>query len=186
MNHGAIKIDGQNINAVNLASLRKEIVVVPQDTVLFNASIYDNIHYGNLAATSEQVTSAIDAANLTEFINSLEQGADTKVGERGLKLSGGEKQRVAIARALLKGSPIMLFDEATSTLDSHNEEAIMHTIKQVASHHTAIIIAHRLSTVIDADHIFYMEQGKLLEQGTHQSLLEQDGHYAALWRSQSQ
>jgi ATP-binding cassette subfamily B protein len=184
--HGEIKIDGQNIKSVNLDSLRKEIVVVPQDTVLFNASIVDNIHYGNLTATREQVLAAISAANLTEFIDSLEHGYDTKVGERGLKLSGGEKQRVAIARALLKGSPIMLFDEATSALDSHNEEAIMKTIKQVASHHTAIIIAHRLSTVTDADHIFYLEQGKLLEQGTHQSLLEQDGHYAALWRSQSQ
>ena len=184
--NGTITIDGQDIKTVNLDSLRQTIAVVPQDTVLFNASIYDNIHYGNLTASREEVIAASEAANLKSFIDALEQGFDTKVGERGLKLSGGEKQRVAIARALLKKSPIMLFDEATSALDSHNEEAIMKTIKQVASHHTAIIIAHRLSTVIDADHIFYMDKGRLIEQGTHQDLLSQDGLYAALWRSQSE
>lgn len=183
---GNINIDGQNIAKVNLDSLREVIAVVPQDTVLFNASIYDNIHYGNLAATKEQVIAASEASNLKVFVESLTDGFDTHVGERGLKLSGGEKQRVAIARALLKDSPIMVFDEATSALDSHNEEAIMRTIKQVARHHTAIMIAHRLSTVTDADHIFYLEQGQLVEEGTHQQLLEKDGCYAALWRSQSQ
>ena len=183
---GIITIDGQDIKTVNLDSLRQTIAVVPQDTVLFNASIYDNIHYGNLTASRDEVIAGSEAANLKSFIDSLEQGFDTKVGERGLKLSGGEKQRVAIARALLKKSPIMLFDEATSALDSHNEEAIMKTIKQVASHRTTIIIAHRLSTVIDADHIFYMDKGRLIEQGTHQDLLSQDGLYAALWRSQSE
>ncbi|MFY8349880.1 ABCB family ABC transporter ATP-binding protein/permease [Pseudoalteromonas sp. SSM20] len=183
---GNIKIDGQDIAKVNLDSLREVIAVVPQDTVLFNASIYDNIHYGNLAAIKEQVIAASEAANLKAFVESLNDGFDTHVGERGLKLSGGEKQRVAIARALLKDSPIMVFDEATSALDSHNEEAIMRTIKQVARHHTAIMIAHRLSTVTDADHIFYLEQGQLVEEGTHQQLLEKDGRYAALWRSQSQ
>ncbi|AIY65124.1 ABCB family ABC transporter ATP-binding protein/permease [Pseudoalteromonas piratica] len=184
--NGEIKIDEQPISQLELDSLRKVIAVVPQDTVLFNASIFDNIHYGNLAATKEQVIAASEAANLKTFVESLKEGFDTHVGERGLKLSGGEKQRVAIARALLKDSPIMIFDEATSALDSHNEEAIMRTIKQVARHHTAIMIAHRLSTVTDADHIFYLEQGQLVEEGTHQQLLEKNGHYAALWRSQSQ
>lgn len=184
--NGEIKIDDQPISQLELDSLRKVIAVVPQDTVLFNASIFDNIHYGNLAATKEQVIAASEAANLKTFVESLKEGFDTHVGERGLKLSGGEKQRVAIARALLKDSPIMIFDEATSALDSHNEEAIMRTIKQVARHHTAIMIAHRLSTVTDADHIFYLEQGQLVEEGTHQQLLEKNGHYAALWRSQSQ
>lgn len=184
--NGEIKIDDQPISQLELDSLRKVIAVVPQDTVLFNASIFDNIHYGNLAATKEQVIAASEAANLKTFVESLKKGFDTHVGERGLKLSGGEKQRVAIARALLKDSPIMIFDEATSALDSHNEEAIMRTIKQVARHHTAIMIAHRLSTVTDADHIFYLEQGQLVEEGTHQQLLEKNGHYAALWRSQSQ
>jgi ATP-binding cassette subfamily B protein len=184
--NGEIKIDDQPISQLKLDSLRKVIAVVPQDTVLFNASIFDNIHYGNLAATKEQVIAASEAANLKTFVESLKEGFDTHVGERGLKLSGGEKQRVAIARALLKDSPIMIFDEATSALDSHNEEAIMRTIKQVARHHTAIMIAHRLSTVTDADHIFYLEQGQLVEEGTHQQLLEKNGHYAALWRSQSQ
>lgn len=184
--NGEIKIDSQPISQLELDSLRKVIAVVPQDTVLFNASIFDNIHYGNLAATKEQVIAASEAANLKTFVESLKEGFDTHVGERGLKLSGGEKQRVAIARALLKDSPIMVFDEATSALDSHNEEAIMRTIKQVARHHTAIMIAHRLSTVTDADHIFYLEQGQLVEEGTHQQLLEKNGHYAALWRSQSQ
>ncbi|WP_100913054.1 ABCB family ABC transporter ATP-binding protein/permease [Pseudoalteromonas spongiae] len=184
--NGNIQIDGQNIAQVKLDSLREVIAVVPQDTVLFNASIFDNIHYGNLAATKEQVIAASEAANLKTFVESLKEGFDTHVGERGLKLSGGEKQRVAIARALLKDSPIMVFDEATSALDSHNEEAIMRTIKKVARHHTAIMIAHRLSTVTDADHIFYLEQGQLVEEGTHQQLLEKEGRYAALWRSQSQ
>ncbi len=184
--NGNIQIDGQNIAQVKLDSLREVIAVVPQDTVLFNASIYDNIHYGNLSATKEQVIAASEAANLKTFVESLNDGFETHVGERGLKLSGGEKQRVAIARALLKDSPIMVFDEATSALDSHNEEAIMRTIKKVARHHTAIMIAHRLSTVTDADHIFYLEQGQLVEEGTHQQLLEKEGRYAALWRSQSQ
>ena len=184
--NGNIQIDGQNIAQVKLDSLRQVIAVVPQDTVLFNASIYDNIHYGNLSATKEQVIAASEAANLKTFVESLNDGFETHVGERGLKLSGGEKQRVAIARALLKDSPIMVFDEATSALDSHNEEAIMRTIKKVARHHTAIMIAHRLSTVTDADHIFYLEQGQLVEEGTHQQLLEKEGRYAALWRSQSQ
>lgn len=184
--NGNIQIDGQNIAQVKLYSLREVIAVVPQDTVLFNASIYDNIHYGNLSATKEQVIAASEAANLKTFVESLNDGFETHVGERGLKLSGGEKQRVAIARALLKDSPIMVFDEATSALDSHNEEAIMRTIKKVARHHTAIMIAHRLSTVTDADHIFYLEQGRLVEEGTHQQLLEKEGRYAALWRSQSQ
>ncbi|MCF6457882.1 ABC transporter ATP-binding protein/permease [Pseudoalteromonas sp. MMG024] len=184
--NGSIQIDGQNIAQVKLDSLREVIAVVPQDTVLFNASIYDNIHYGNLSATKEQVIAASEAANLKTFVESLNDGFETHVGERGLKLSGGEKQRVAIARALLKDSPIMVFDEATSALDSHNEEAIMRTIKKVARHHTAIMIAHRLSTVTDADHIFYLEQGQLVEEGAHQQLLEKEGRYAALWRSQSQ
>lgn len=183
---GKITIDDQEIGSVELNSLRKAIAVVPQDTVLFNASIFDNVHYGNLTASKEQVLDAIKAANLTTFIESLPKKYETEVGERGLKLSGGEKQRVAIARALLKGAHIMLFDEATSALDSHNEDVIMKTIRQVSAYHTAVIIAHRLSTITDADHIIYLEQGRVLEQGDHQTLLTLNGHYAALWQAQSQ
>lgn len=183
---GAILLDGHPIKTLDLATVRKNIGVVPQDTVLFNASIFDNVHYGRLDATEQEVYAAIEAAQLKGFIDSLPDKHNTQVGERGLKLSGGEKQRVAIARTLLKGSPVLIFDEATSSLDSHNERSIMATINHVAKGHTSIMIAHRLSTVVDADTIFYLENGVVKEQGTHQALLSQNGCYAKLWQSQSQ
>ncbi len=182
---GSIQIDGQDIAHVSLSSLRKAIGVVPQDTVLFNASIYDNVHYGNLNATKDQVYQAIKDAQLAEFVNSLPDKYDTQVGERGLKLSGGEKQRVAIARTLLKQSTILVFDEATSSLDSHNEASIMHTLNQIAQSHTTLVIAHRLSTITDADLIVYLDKGQVVEQGTHQTLLDLQGHYARLWQAQA-
>lgn len=183
---GELRLDGEPIKNLDLTSLRKNIGVVPQDTVLFNASIFDNVHYGRLDATDQEVFAAIEAAQLKSFIESLPDKHNTQVGERGLKLSGGEKQRVAIARTLLKGSPVLIFDEATSSLDSHNEQSIMATINHVAKGHTSIMIAHRLSTVVDADVIFYLENGTVKEQGTHHDLLALNGCYAKLWQSQSQ
>ncbi|MCB1733130.1 MAG: ABC transporter ATP-binding protein/permease, partial [Halieaceae bacterium] len=148
---GNIRIDGQDISRVSQASLRKAIGIVPQDTVLFNDSILENVRYGNPDATDAQVWEAIRLAHLDNFISSLPKGADTRVGERGLKLSGGEKQRVSIARAILKRPPIMVFDEATSSLDSKSEQAILAALREIARDHTSLVIAHRLSTVVDAD-----------------------------------
>ena len=182
--HGSINIDSQDINNVTLKSLRQAIAIVPQDTVLFNASIRENIAYGRPTATTEEVDSAIKMAHLTGFINSLEQGDNTLVGERGLKVSGGEKQRIAIARAILKKSPILIFDEATSALDSHSEQAILSAMREVASNHTTIVIAHRLSTITDADNIIVLKNGKLVEQGNHQQLLEKQQEYAQMWQLQ--
>lgn len=184
MTHGSINIDSQDINNVTLKSLRQAIAIVPQDTVLFNASIRENIAYGRPTATTEEVDSAIKMAHLTGFINSLEQGDNTLVGERGLKVSGGEKQRIAIARAILKKSPILIFDEATSALDSHSEQAILSAMREVASNHTTIVIAHRLSTITDADNIIVLKNGKLVEQGNHQQLLEKQQEYAQMWQLQ--
>src|SRR5690606_29244991 len=152
-------------------SLRRAIAIVPQDTVLFNASIRDNIAYGNPQANDEQLDRAIAMAHLDGFIRSLPQGDKTLVGERGLKVSGGEKQRIAIARVLLKGSRILIFDEATSALDSQSEAAILDAMQEVASGHTTLVIAHRLSTVVDADQIIVLDDGAVVEQGTHAQLL---------------
>ncbi|SFC85225.1 ABCB family ABC transporter ATP-binding protein/permease [Pseudoalteromonas denitrificans] len=182
---GDILISHKSIKSYSLDSVRKLIAIVPQDTVLFNNSILENVRYGRLSATDKEVNKAIADAQLSDFVNSLPDKLNTQVGERGLKLSGGEKQRVAIARSLLKNTPILIFDEATSSLDSHNEAAIMETLKQVATGHTSLVIAHRLSTIIDADEILYMEKGKIKEQGTHQDLLVKNGFYADLWRKQS-
>ncbi|NND80835.1 MAG: ABC transporter ATP-binding protein/permease [Gammaproteobacteria bacterium] len=182
---GAILIDGQNIAEVSQRSLRKVISVVPQDTVLFNASIFDNIQYGNVDASEEQVWQAIRMAYLDDFIKQLPEGADTYVGERGLKLSGGEKQRVAIARAILKQPAIMVFDEATSSLDSRAEQRILQAMEQVRGDYTSLVIAHRLSTVVDADLIVVLDRGRVVEQGTHDSLLSTEGRYAALWALQN-
>ncbi|AWB66402.1 metal ABC transporter permease [Saccharobesus litoralis] len=186
VNSGAIKIDELAINQVEQASLRQAIAIVPQDTVLFNASLFDNIQYGRPDASEQEIQRAIDLAHLRQFINSLPEGLNTQVGERGLKLSGGEKQRVAIARAILKKAPIMVFDEATSSLDSHSEQSILQALKEVAKDHTSLVIAHRLSTIIDADNIIVMSQGQIAEQGTHQHLLEQKGLYAKMWLLQQQ
>ncbi len=184
LSSGAIKIDNQAINTVTLASLRKAIAIVPQDTVLFNTSIRENIHYGRPSASEDEVNKAINMAHLTDFINSLDKGDKTLVGERGLKVSGGEKQRIAIARAILKQSPILIFDEATSALDSQSEQAILNAMREVASNHTSIVIAHRLSTITDADTIIVLKAGEVVEQGKHDELLMQNGEYAHMWTLQ--
>ncbi len=186
INSGGIQIDGQDIRKVTLESLRRAIAIVPQDTVLFNTSIRDNIAYGNPHASDEQIDRAIKMAHLEHFINSLPQGDKTLVGERGLKVSGGEKQRIAIARVLLKGSPILIFDEATSALDSNSEAAILAAMDEVASGHTTLVIAHRLSTVINADQIIVLDAGSVVEQGTHSELLALQGKYAQMWAMQLQ
>lgn len=186
INSGRIEIDGQDIRHVTLESLRRAIAIVPQDTVLFNTSIRENIAYGNPQASEEQIDRAIKMAHLENFINSLPQGDKTLVGERGLKVSGGEKQRIAIARVLLKGSPILIFDEATSALDSNSEAAILTAMHEVASGHTTLVIAHRLSTVVDADQIIVLDAGAVVEQGTHAELLAQQGKYAQMWAMQLQ
>jgi ATP-binding cassette subfamily B protein len=186
IDRGKILIDGQDIRRVTLESLRRAIAVVPQDTVLFNASIRENIAYGNPGASSEQIDRAIKMAHLEQFISSLPEGDKTLVGERGLKVSGGEKQRIAIARVLLKGASILIFDEATSALDSQSEAAILEAMREVSTGHTTLVIAHRLSTVIDADRIVVMEHGRVIEQGTHSALLALQGYYARLWAMQLQ
>ncbi|WP_287241731.1 ABC transporter ATP-binding protein/permease [Pseudoalteromonas sp.] len=181
---GKIYIDEQAINTVTLESLRQAIAIVPQDTVLFNTSIRENIAYGNPAASEDEIDQAICLAHLDGFIASLDKGDKTLVGERGLKVSGGEKQRIAIARAILKGSPILLFDEATSALDSHSEQAILSAMREVAQRHTSLVIAHRLSTITDADKIIVMKQGQVVEQGQHHQLLAANSEYARMWQLQ--
>ena len=178
---GRVLIDGQDIRDLTQQSLRAAIAIVPQDTVLFNESVYYNLLYGRPGATRAEVERAAEMAHIRAFIEGLPDGWETVVGERGLKLSGGEKQRVAIARAILKRPRILVFDEATSSLDSHTEQAIQQTLAEVAEDHTTLVIAHRLSTVVDADRILVMEQGRIREQGTHRQLLEAGGHYAAMW-----
>ena len=181
---GAICIDGQDIRSITLHSLRQAIAIVPQDTVLFNTSIRDNIAYGRPDATTAEIDHAIEMAHLKPFISSLDKGDQTLVGERGLKVSGGEKQRIAIARAILKKSPILIFDEATSALDSHSEQAILNAMREVANNHTSLVIAHRLSTITDADTILVMQAGALVEQGSHTQLLALQGEYARMWQLQ--
>jgi ABC-type transport system involved in Fe-S cluster assembly fused permease/ATPase subunit len=184
VNSGSICIDGQNIQHVNQHSLRQAIGIVPQDTVLFNDTIFENIRYGRPNASDAQVQQAINLAHLQGFIESLPDGSNTQVGERGLKLSGGEKQRVAIARTILKRPPIMVFDEATSSLDSQSEQSILNALREIADGHTSLVIAHRLSTIIDADKIVVMHKGQIVEQGTHAELLMHNGNYAQLWHTQ--
>ena len=181
---GTVCVNGQDISQVTQNSLRSHIAIVPQDTVLFNTTLKDNIAYGNPNATDEEIMHAASLAHLNHFIAQLPDGINTKVGERGLKLSGGEKQRVAIARALLKGAPIMIFDEATSSLDSESEQAILAALRDAAKGHTSLMIAHRLSTIIDADNILVMNKGMITEQGTHSQLLQKQGVYAKLWHTQ--
>ena len=183
---GRVMIDGQDVRSVTQESLRSAIGIVPQDTVLFNDSILYNLRYGRPDASMDEIREAAAMAHIDEFIDSLPQGYDTVVGERGLKLSGGEKQRVAIARAILKRPRIMVFDEATSSLDSATEQAIQLTLKDVAENHTTLVVAHRLSTVVDADRILVMEEGRIVEQGRHQDLLEQGGRYSHMWQLQQE
>ena len=182
---GAIRIDGQDISRVTQESLRAAIGIVPQDTVLFNDTICYNIAYGRAGASQAEVEAAAGGAAIDRFIAALPQGYESTVGERGLKLSGGEKQRVAIARTLLKDPPILILDEATSALDSRTEEAIQETLANVARNRTTIIIAHRLSTIVDADRIIVLDAGRVAETGTHAELLRAGGLYAELWTRQA-
>jgi len=182
---GRITIAGQNIQQVTQSSVRQAIGIVPQDTVLFNDTVEYNIAYGQPGATRAQVEEAARAAHIHSFISATPKGYDTMVGERGLKLSGGEKQRVAIARTLLKNPPVMIFDEATSALDSANERAIQAELRSIAENKTTLVIAHRLSTVVDAHEILVMDAGRIIERGTHAQLLAQAGRYAAMWALQN-
>jgi ABC-type transport system involved in Fe-S cluster assembly fused permease/ATPase subunit len=184
VNSGRITIDGQDIRTVTQASVRGAIGIVPQDTVLFNDSVQYNIAYGRTGSTRDEVEAAAKSAHIHEFIAATPKGYDTIVGERGLKLSGGEKQRVAIARTLLKNPPILIFDEATSALDSANERAIQAELRAAAQGKTALVIAHRLSTVVDAHEIVVLEAGRVVERGPHAELLARGGRYAEMWRLQ--
>lgn len=181
---GAIHIDGIDIRDYTQASLRAHIGIVPQDTVLFNDTILYNIAYGRPGASLDDIVQAAKAASIHDFISSLPQGYETQVGERGLKLSGGEKQRVAIARTLLKDPPILILDEATSALDTRTERAIQDQLSQIARDRTTLIIAHRLSTIADADDIVVLDHGRVIEQGTHRELISRSGRYAQMWRLQ--
>jgi ATP-binding cassette subfamily B protein len=184
VNQGRVMIDGQNIREVTQDSLRAAIGIVPQDTVLFNDTIYYNIAYGRPEASAEEVERAARLARIHDFVQGLPEGYDSRVGERGLKLSGGEKQRVAIARTILKNPAILLFDEATSALDTRTEQAIQKSLQEVSRDRTTLVIAHRLSTVVAADQILVLEEGRIVERGRHGDLLEAGGTYARMWDRQ--
>ncbi len=183
---GSVTIDGQDIRDVTQASLREKIGIVPQDTVLFNDTIRYNIAYGRIGANEADVKEAARMAQIDPFIGELPLGYDSMVGERGLKLSGGEKQRVAIARTILKNPPILLLDEATSALDTHTEREIQSALKEVSRNRTTLVIAHRLSTVVDADEILVLDHGQIVERGRHAELVARGGHYAAMWNKQKE
>jgi ATP-binding cassette subfamily B protein len=183
---GSVTIDGQDIRDITQASLRRVIGIVPQDTVLFNDTVLYNIAYGRIGATETEVKEAARLAQIDKFIRELPLGYEAMVGERGLKLSGGEKQRVAIARTILKNPPILLLDEATSALDTHTEREIQGALAEVSRNRTSLVIAHRLSTVIDADEILVLDHGQIVERGRHAELVSRGGHYAAMWNKQKQ
>ena len=182
---GRITIDGQDIAEVQQASLRAAIGIVPQDTVLFNDTIGYNIAYGRGETNQAEIEKAARGAAIDRFVAALPEGYESMVGERGLKLSGGEKQRVAIARTLLKNPPILVLDEATSALDSRTEQAIQETLDRIAESRTTIMIAHRLSTIVGADQIVVLDDGEIAERGTHEELLDRGGVYADLWQRQA-
>ncbi|EED33516.1 ABC-type transport system involved in Fe-S cluster assembly, permease and ATPase component [gamma proteobacterium NOR5-3] len=181
---GQVLIDGQDLRDLTQCSLRRQIAIVPQDCVLFNDSLRENIRYGNPGADEAALQQAIQAAHLEQFVERLPDGLDTVVGERGLKLSGGERQRVGIARAALKNAPILVFDEATSSLDSRSEQAVLDAFSAMAVQHTTLVIAHRLSTIVDADRILVLQDGNVVEQGKHHDLLLENGYYSQLWQAQ--
>ncbi|MBR3791287.1 MAG: ATP-binding cassette domain-containing protein, partial [Clostridia bacterium] len=181
---GEILIDGENINNFTLESLRKNIGIVQQDIYLFNSSIKDNILYGNLDATDEEVIMAAKRANIHDYIMTLEKGYETQIGERGVKLSGGQKQRLSIARVFLKNPPILILDEATSALDNATEILIQSALDELCVGRTTIVVAHRLSTIKNADKIAVIDDGKMIEQGTHNELINQNGMYARLYNQQ--
>ncbi|MCH8858794.1 MAG: ABC transporter ATP-binding protein/permease, partial [Proteobacteria bacterium] len=183
---GRVTVDGQDIRDVTQASLRQAIGIVPQDTVLFNDTIRYNIAYGRIDASEEEILEAARMAQIDPIIRELPAGYDSKVGERGLKLSGGEKQRVAIARTLLKNPPILLLDEATSALDTHTEREIQAALKIVSRNRTTLVIAHRLSTIVDADEILVLDHGRIIERGRHDELVARDGAYASMWNRQKE
>jgi ATP-binding cassette subfamily B protein len=182
---GALRIDGQDLRDVTQASVHAQVGVVPQDTVLFNDTIFYNIAYGRPEAARSEIVEAAKAAKIHDFISSLPDGYDTSVGERGLKLSGGEKQRVGIARTLLKNPPILLLDEATSALDTETEAEIQSELNAMGEGRTVLTIAHRLSTIAHADQIVVLESGVIAEEGTHDELLKRGGRYASLWHRQA-
>ncbi|HBC06210.1 MAG TPA: metal ABC transporter permease, partial [Rhodospirillaceae bacterium] len=183
---GRITIDGQDVRALTQVSLRAAIGMVPQDTVLFNDTVFYNIAYGRPGASPAEVEGAARTAQIHDFIMALPDGYQATVGERGLKLSGGEKQRVAIARTVLKAPAILIFDEATSALDSRTEQDIVKALKAVSKDRTTVTVAHRLSTVVDADEILVLEAGRIVERGSHPDLLNKNGRYADMWARQQQ
>ena len=177
INSGTIKIDGESIYDQELRQYRKNISLVPQEVILFAGSIRDNIRYGKNDATEAEIMEAAESANCIEFINNFPEGMDTLIGERGIKLSGGQRQRIAIARAILKDPVVLLLDEATSALDSHSEKVVQDALNKLMKNRTSIIVAHRLSTILDADRIYVMKEGQIIEQGSHKQLMEQGGVY---------